>query len=87
MAEMLERQQVAENEFADQLALLHTDLGVIEDLHARYTMYQYSYCKLVLELARRREYAEAASKIVQSMMLQLEALADGMSAQHPFLKF
>ncbi|EKM58196.1 uncharacterized protein PHACADRAFT_116910 [Phanerochaete carnosa HHB-10118-sp] len=76
MAEMLERQQAAENEFVDHLALLHTNLGVIDDLHARYTMYQYSYCKLVVELARRREYAEAAAKIVQSMTLQLEALTD-----------
>lgn len=76
MAEMLERQQVAESEFAEQLAILHSDLGVIEELHARYAAYQYSYCKLVVELARRREYAEAASKIVQSMTSQLEALTD-----------
>lgn len=52
---------------------------MIEDLHTRYTQYQYSYCKLVEELARRREYAVAAAKIVKSMTLQLEALTEGTS--------
>lgn len=56
---------------------MHTDLGVIEDLHSRYTSYQYSYCKLVVELARRRRYAEAAAKIVQTMTAQLEAMSEG----------
>ncbi|GJE96586.1 autophagy-related protein 17 [Phanerochaete sordida] len=76
MDEMLAYKQAAEDEFADQLASLHTDLGMIEDLHTRYTQYQYSYCKLVEELARRREYAVAAAKIVKSMTLQLEALTE-----------
>lgn len=60
---------------------------MIEDLHTRYTVYQYSYCKLVVELARRAEYAEAASKIVRSMMSQLEALTDGSTAFPPIVAF
>ena len=66
-----------QHEFNEQLSLMHTDLGVIEDLHIRYTSYQYSYCKLVVDLARRRRYVEGAAKIVQTMTAQLDAMAGG----------
>ncbi|KIP04383.1 hypothetical protein PHLGIDRAFT_195388 [Phlebiopsis gigantea 11061_1 CR5-6] len=76
ISDILESQQTVQSEFDEQLSLMHTDLGVIEDLHSRYTSYQYSYCKLVVELARRRRYAEAAAKIVQTMSDQLDAMAE-----------
>lgn len=66
-----------QTEFDEQLSLMHTDLTVIEDLQNRYTSYQYSYCKLVVELARRRRYAEAAARIVQTMTDQLDAMSEG----------
>lgn len=72
----------AQDNFTEQLSLLHTHLGTIEELHSRYTLYQYSYCKLVIELARRAQYAEAASKIVQGMMSQLDAMTEGGLASH-----
>ena len=49
----------------------------IEELYHRYTSYQYSYCKLVIELGRRRQYKEAAQKIVEGMMAQLDAMTEG----------
>lgn len=71
------RRATLQNEFNEQLSAMHIDLTVIEDLHNRYTSYQYSYCKLVMELARRRRYSEAAVKIVQTMTAQLDAMTEG----------
>ena len=50
----------------------------MEELYHRYTSYQYSYNKLVIELARRQQYCEAAKKIVDGMRSQLEAMTEGM---------
>lgn len=74
MTEMLERQQDVEMESSRQLALLHQHLMTIEELHHRFTSYQYAYSKLLLELARRRQYREAADRIVQGMISQLDAM-------------
>ncbi|KAI0951131.1 hypothetical protein AcW1_008249 [Taiwanofungus camphoratus] len=76
MSEMLERQQAVETESAGHLTLLHHHLITIEDLHHRFTSYQYSYSKLLLELARRRQYRDAAENIVKGMITQLEAMAE-----------
>ena len=70
---------MSQNEYIEQLSLLDENLVSVEELHTRYTRYQYSYCKLVIELARRKQYAEAAGKIVETMTAQLNALVEGQS--------
>ncbi|RPD61104.1 hypothetical protein L226DRAFT_486215 [Lentinus tigrinus ALCF2SS1-7] len=76
MTEMLERQQSVENESMDHLSYLHAQLRPLEELHHQYTSYQYAYNKLVLELARRRQYREAAQRIVATMTAQLDAMTE-----------
>jgi autophagy-related protein 17 len=49
----------------------------LEHLRNRYVSYQYAFNKLILELARRRQYREAAEGIVRNMMSQLEAMSEG----------
>jgi autophagy-related protein 17 len=41
--------------------------------------YQTAFNKLILELARRSQYREAAENIVRGMMSQLEAMTEGTS--------
>ena len=53
---------------------------MVEDLHHRYVSFQSSFNKLLIEIARRRQYREAAEKIVDGMMAQLEAMTEGKSA-------
>ncbi|OBZ72535.1 Autophagy-related protein 17 [Grifola frondosa] len=76
MYEMLERQEAVETESTEHLVVLHHHLVTIDDLHHRFTSYQYSYNRLVLELARRRQYREAAQKIVEGMLAQLDAMTE-----------
>ncbi|KAI0787917.1 autophagy protein Apg17-domain-containing protein [Fomes fomentarius] len=76
MTEMLERQQNVETQSIDHLSYLHAQLCPLEELHHKYTFYQYAYGRLVLELARRRQYCEAAQRIVSTMMSQLDAMAE-----------
>ncbi|KAI0749561.1 autophagy protein Apg17-domain-containing protein [Daedaleopsis nitida] len=76
MTEMLERQQDVENQSIEHLSFLHAQLRPLEELHHKYTSYQYAYSKLVLELARRRQYREAAQRIVATMTGQLDAMAE-----------
>lgn len=57
--------------------MMQQHLASIEHLRIHYTEYQYSYCKLVEELARRKQYKEAATKIVQGMASQLTAMVEG----------
>ncbi|OCH95414.1 hypothetical protein OBBRIDRAFT_720633 [Obba rivulosa] len=76
MTEIMERQQDVETESGKHLALLHQHLMTIESLHHRFTSYQCAYNRLLLELARRRQYREAAEKIVQGMVSQLDAMAE-----------
>lgn len=64
-------------ESTEQLSLLHDHLVAIEDLHHRYTSYEYSFNLLLLELARRRRYREDAERLIQSMITQLNSMADG----------
>ena len=49
----------------------------MEHLHDRYIAYQTAFSKLILELARRRQYREAAENIVRGMMGQLELMTEG----------
>ncbi|KAH8100023.1 autophagy protein Apg17-domain-containing protein [Cristinia sonorae] len=76
MQDMLSHQQDVETQSMEHIADMHTSLGTIEDLHSRFTSYEYSYCKLLLELGRRRQYKEAAEKVVEGMLAQLEAMVE-----------
>ncbi|KAI9000558.1 autophagy protein Apg17-domain-containing protein [Trametes punicea] len=76
MTDMLERQHTVETESLDHLAHLHMQLGPLEDLHHKYTSYQYAYNKLVLELARRRQYREAAQRVVANMIAELDSMVE-----------
>ncbi|TBU24040.1 autophagy protein Apg17-domain-containing protein [Dichomitus squalens] len=76
MTEMLERQQTVETESIEHLSYLHAQLQPLEELHHKYTSYQYAYGKLVLELARRQRYREAAQRIIATMTAQLDAMAE-----------
>ena len=61
-----------------RLSALHQNLVAIEDLIRQFNAYRLSYGKLLIEIARRRQYKEAAENIVRSMVTQLEAMSDGM---------
>lgn len=76
MSEMLERQQAVEDEAREHVALLHHHIVTIEDLQHRFTSYQYAYSKLLLELARRRQYRDASDRIVNGMIAQLNAMTE-----------
>ena len=62
----------------EDLTVLHHHLTTLEHLHERYVAYRMAYNKLLLEIARRRQYKEAAENIVQGMMRQLESMSEGM---------
>ena len=64
-------------ESLDHLEHLHLQLRPLEELHHKYTSYQYAYNKLVLELARRRQYREAAQRVVANTMAELDAMVEG----------
>ncbi|KZT73168.1 hypothetical protein DAEQUDRAFT_762515 [Daedalea quercina L-15889] len=63
MTDMLEQQEAVEAESTEHLNLLHDHLVAIEDLHHRYTSYEYSFNMLLLELARRHRYREDAEHL------------------------
>lgn len=68
-----------QDDFEDILDRLQQRLLVIEDLHHRFVLYQASFHKLLLEIARRRLYREAAERIVDGMTRQLTSMAEGKS--------
>lgn len=61
----------------EELDGLHDHLLAVEHLHDRFISYQTAFNKLILELARRRQYREAAENIVRRMVGQLEAMTEG----------
>jgi len=77
MADMLTRQQAVESGCEENLTLLHQHLLTLEDLQQRFLAYQTAFNKLIIEIARRRQYREAAENIVKGMMSQLEAMTEG----------
>ncbi|KAI6116860.1 autophagy protein Apg17-domain-containing protein [Pisolithus croceorrhizus] len=77
MSDMLEKQQEVEGDCEDVLEGLQQRLQVIQELHHQYVLYQSSFNKLLVEIARRRQYREAAEKIVEGMVGQLRAMAEG----------
>ncbi|KAG0705672.1 autophagy-related protein 17 [Suillus ampliporus] len=76
MSDMLQKQQDVENECQGLLDGLQQQLLVVEDLHHRFVQYQTSFKKLLVEIGRRRQYREAAEKIVEGMMSQLRAMTE-----------
>ena len=63
----------------EDLSDLHHHLTTLEHLHEQYVAYRMAFNKLLLEIARRRQYKEAAENIVQGMMRQLESMSEGMA--------
>ncbi|KAF8207617.1 autophagy-related protein 17 [Mycena galopus ATCC 62051] len=80
MTEMLQMQDTVEIECEEQLASLQQHLLTVEHLHQRYVSYRTAFNKLMLEIARRRQYREAAENIVRGMMSQLAAMTDAWGA-------
>lgn len=76
MSDMLEKQQEVEEDCEDVIEGLQQRLQVVEELRHRYVLYQSSFNKLLIEIARRRQYREAAEKIVEGMIGQLRAMAE-----------
>ncbi|KIM84999.1 hypothetical protein PILCRDRAFT_67316 [Piloderma croceum F 1598] len=76
MTEMLRRQETVELDAQEHINVLHRHLLPLEDLHHRYVSYQTSFNKLLIEIARRRQYREAADKIVHSMMATLQSMSE-----------
>ncbi|GLB40493.1 putative autophagy protein Apg17 [Lyophyllum shimeji] len=76
MLEMLQTQDEVETKCEEELSGLQSHLLTIEHLRNRYVSYQTAFNKLILELARRRQYREAAENIVRGMMAQLEAMTE-----------
>ncbi|KAG6909963.1 hypothetical protein DXG01_014232 [Tephrocybe rancida] len=77
MPEMLQTQEMAETKCEEELNGLQNHLSTLEHLRERFVSYQTAFNKLILELARRRQYREAAENIVRGMMVQLEAMTEG----------
>ncbi|KAG5653387.1 hypothetical protein H0H81_000774 [Sphagnurus paluster] len=76
MVEMLQTQENVEEKCAEELEGLQNHLLTIEHLRNRFVSYQLAFNKLILELARRRQYREAAENIVRGMMSQLESMTE-----------
>jgi len=55
---------------------LQEHLVTVEDLQQRFTSYQLSYNKLLLEIGRRRQYREAAENVIRGIMDQLAAMTE-----------
>lgn len=79
MTEMLTRQQIVDNDCEAHLTLLQQHLHALEELQQRFLAYQTAFNKLIIEIARRRQYREAAENIVRGMVTQLEAMTEGDS--------
>ncbi|KAJ2922864.1 hypothetical protein H1R20_g14249, partial [Candolleomyces eurysporus] len=76
MDEMLATQNTVEFQCEESLTSLQQHLETLDHLHERYVLYQTAFNKLVLEIARRRQYKEAAESIVNGMMSQLVIMAE-----------
>ncbi|KAK7033021.1 kinase activator, partial [Favolaschia claudopus] len=76
MTEMLQTQDAIEVECDERLASLQQHLVTVEGLHQHYVLYRTAFNKLMLEIARRGQYREAAENIVRGMMSQLAAMTE-----------
>jgi len=61
----------------ERLSGLHQHLLTLEDLTHHFTAYRLSFNRLLVEIARRRHYKEAAENIVHGMIVQLQAMTEG----------
>ncbi|KAI9512058.1 autophagy-related protein 17 [Russula earlei] len=76
MDAMLRRQDEIEADCNSRLEALHQNLVIIEDLIRQFNAYRLSFGKLLVEIARRRQYKDAAENIVRGMMAHLEAMSE-----------
>ncbi|EPQ54057.1 hypothetical protein GLOTRDRAFT_77963 [Gloeophyllum trabeum ATCC 11539] len=76
MTDMLQHQDQVQADCVERMSHLQGHLMTLEELHHKYTSYQLSYNKLLIEIARRRQYREAAENIVRGMMAQLDAMTE-----------
>ncbi|KAJ3972724.1 autophagy-related protein 17 [Lentinula raphanica] len=76
MTGMLQTQEIVESECEDHFTEMQRHLLTVEDLQQRFISYQTAFRKLILEIARRRLYKEAAENIVRGMMDQLTAMTE-----------
>lgn len=76
MGEMLLRQESTTSSAQDHLATMEAYITVLEDLCTHYMEYRSSFDRLLIEIARRVQYREAAEKIVEGMGRQLDAMVD-----------
>ena len=66
----------------ERLNNLQEHLTTLIHLHEQFTSYRNAFNKLLLEIARRRQYREAAENIVKGMMKQLDAMTEGQHEWH-----
>ncbi|KAJ3996179.1 autophagy-related protein 17 [Lentinula boryana] len=76
MSEMLQTQEAVESECEIHFTEMQRHLLTVEHLQQRFVSYQTAFRKLILEIARRRVYKEAAESIVRGMMDQLTAMTE-----------
>ncbi|KAJ3874023.1 autophagy-related protein 17 [Lentinula edodes] len=76
MTEMLQTQETVESECEQHFTQMQRHLLTVEDLQQQFISYQTAFRKLILEIARRRVYKEAAENIVRGMMDQLTAMTE-----------
>lgn len=65
-----------QTDFDEHLDGLGRHLLTLKDLHSQYQLYQTAFNRLLIEIARRRQYREAAELIIQDMSRRLEAMTD-----------
>ncbi|KAJ7037464.1 hypothetical protein C8F04DRAFT_1257028 [Mycena alexandri] len=65
---MLQTQDVVER--------VYNGILTVEHLHERFVSYQTAFNKLMLEIARQRQYREAAENIVRGMVAQLAVMTE-----------
>ncbi|KAI9568239.1 autophagy-related protein 17 [Boletus coccyginus] len=82
MSDMLQKQQDVEGDCEDLLEALQQRLLVIQDLHHRFAQYRSSFGKLLIEIARRRQYRESTEKTVEGMMAELDAMSSDFNTEH-----
>ncbi|KAG5221372.1 autophagy protein [Salix suchowensis] len=82
MTEMLETQQNTEADVDSQLTGLKQHLVTLEHLMQQFVWYRNSFSKLILEIARRRQYNEAAENIVKVHPLEETQVRDHFNEEH-----
>jgi len=84
MDDVLRRQDEIDADCNTRLDALHQNLVTIEDLIRQFNAYRLSFGKLLVEVARRRQYKDAAENIVRGMMAHLEAMSEERLVRESF---